>query len=395
MISVDFHDNPHQRYGFYMYKRSLNISNLLEKKSFFLFGARSTGKSTLISQQLPLAKTYDLLDAEIFNRLLKRPKILEEELTDSNQVVVIDEIQKLPSLLDEVHRLIEKRGVKFLLTGSSARKLKRGGANLLAGRAWVASLFPLTSREIHDFDLLNYLNQGGLPSVYNKPYAKEELLSYVGTYLKEEIQAEAITKNIQAFAEFLDIIALSNGKEINYERLSSDCQVSPTTLKNYIDILEDTLIGFRLPGYLKTKKRKSISRAKHYLFDIGITNTLCNRGEIKSKSELFGEAFEHFILLETRAFLSYERKNIPMSYWRSTSQHEVDLLLGDSVAIEIKASHLVTEKHCSGLRALQEEGIHKRYIIVSNDLNPRKTSDNIEILPWQIFLEQLWAGLII
>jgi len=374
-----------------MFERFLRLDKLLERKSFFLFGARSTGKSTLIAHQLPTARIYDLLDAEDYTRLLKRPKILEEEAIDPKRLVVIDEIQKLPSLLDEVHRLIEKKKMRFLLTGSSARSLKRGGANLLAGRAWVASLFPLSSREIPQFDLLTYLNTGGLPHIYANPYAAEELQSYVGTYLKEEIQAEAITRNIQAFAEFLDLIALSNGKEINYESFASDSQVSPTTLKNYVQILEDTLLGFSLPGYTKTQKRKAISRAKHYLFDIGVTNTLSKKGLIQEKSSLFGDAFEHFIVLETRAFLSYYRLPHGLSYWRSTAQHEVDLLIGDTIALEIKATNLVADKHLRGLRALKEEGLQERYIVISMDSARRKTEDGIEIFPWQEFLDELWA----
>lgn len=373
-----------------MYDRFLNISNLLKKKSFFLFGPRSTGKTTLIHQQLPEAKIFDLLDNDVYRSLLKRPKIIEEECNDPNQIIVIDEVQKLPLILDEVHRLIHKKKLRFLLTGSSARKLKRGSANLLAGRVWRAGLHPLIYKEIPDFDLLTYLNNGGLPHVYGSPDSYEELESYVSMYLREEIQAEALTRNIQAFAEFLDAIALSNGQEINYESLASDCQVAPGTLKNYIQVLEDTMLGFRLPGYKKTKKRKATTRAKHYLFDLGVTNNLCQRGEIKEKSELFGAAFEHFIILEVRAYLSYTRKRDKLHYWRSTSKMEVDLIIGNEIAIEIKSSSLIQDKHLKGLRALMEEGILKKFIIVSLDRERRLTNDGIEILPWKLFLDRLW-----
>ncbi|MBT3225144.1 MAG: ATP-binding protein [Deltaproteobacteria bacterium] len=375
-----------------MYQRMINLESLLKKKSFFLFGPRSTGKTTLIENQLNNCTIYDLLDAEVYRRLLKRPKLIDEEAQDPNKIIVIDEVQKIPSILDEVHRLVQKRNLRFLLTGSSARKLKRGAANLLAGRAWRADLFPLSFSEVPDFNLLGYLNTGGLPQIYNNPEAEGELESYVGTYLKEEIQAEALTRNIEAFAEFLDAIALSNGKEINYESLASDCQVSTSTLKNYIQVLEDTLIGFRLPGFRKTKIRKAISRSKHYLFDIGVVHNLCQRSEIKPKSELFGEAFEHFIILETRAYNSYKRRNHKLSYWRSTSQMEVDLLIGQKIAIEIKGSSLISEKHLKGLRALKEEGLFQRYIVVSLDPNERKTKEHIEVIPWKLFLEYLWQG---
>jgi len=375
-----------------MYARRLDLPALLRRKSFFLFGPRSTGKTTLIDRQLPGARVYDLLDADVYGRLLRRPAIIGEECRDADQVVVIDEIQKLPQVLDEVHRLIQKRGIRFLLTGSSARKLKRGGANLLAGRAWEARLFPLVSREIPDFDLLQYLNRGGLPHVYDSPDFREELKYYVHTYLREEVQAEAITRNVQAFAGFLDAIALANGQEINHESLANDCQVSPGTVRNYLQVLEDTLIGFPLPAFTRTRKRKAITRGKHYLFDIGVTNQLCHRGEILERSEMFGAAFEHFLILEVRAWLGYARQDVEMCYWRSTSQFEVDLVLGRAAAVEIKATHLVQDRHLKGLRALKEEGLLRRYVAVSLDPARRQTEDGIEILPWREFLDELWSG---
>lgn len=373
-----------------MFPRTLNILKLLEKKSFFFFGPRSTGKTTLIQEQIPDAMVYDLLDDEVYRRLLSRPKILEEETIDFQGIIVIDEVQKLPKILDEVHRLIQKKKKKFLLTGSSARKLRTQGVNLLAGRVWEANLFPLTTNEIPNFDLLKYLNVGGLPQVYLSEDPKEELISYVGTYLREEIKAEGLTRNIQSFSEFLDIMALANGQEINFESLASDAQVSPSTLKNYIKILEDTLIGFSLKGYTKTKQRKAIVRSKHYFFDIGVVNILAKKNDIQQKSILFGDAFEHFIILEIRAYISYARNHKELLYWRTTSQMEVDLVIPEILAIEIKATHLVADKHMKGIRALKEEKQFQRYIIVSQDLSRRKTDDEIEIFPWQIFLQALW-----
>lgn len=374
------------------YKRRLDLNKLLQDKSFFLFGPRSTGKSTLISEQLPNAVVYDLLDAEIFKRLLERPKLLSEENQDSSNLIVIDEIQRLPQLLHEVHRLISKEGKKFLLTGSSARKLKNEGTNLLAGRAWRADLFPLTTQEIPDFDLLRYLNHGGLPQVYLSSKPEEELRAYTAMYLREEIQAESLTRNLQSFSSFLDVMAITNGEEINFQSLASDCGVSAGTLKNYIQILEDTLLGFSLRGFTQTKKRKAISRLKHYYFDVGVVNSLAKRGKIQQKSELFGKAFEHFIIQETRAYLGYSRSQNEMTYWRSLSQFEVDLLVGKTLAVEIKATSMVQDKHLKGLRALKEERIFRKHIVVSQDLKPRKTEDGIEILPWAFYLERLWNG---
>jgi predicted AAA+ superfamily ATPase len=379
------------------FTRHLNLLNLLDNKSFFLFGPRSTGKTSLINSQLKGSIIYDLLDAETFSRLARRPKIIEEKyLSDvDNNIIVIDEIQKLPEILDEVHRLLNKYHLRFLLTGSSARKLRRGGVNLLAGRAWQAELFPLIYREIPDFDLLLYLNAGGLPHVYGNPMAKEELRSYVHTYLQEEIHNEALTKKLSSFTQLLDLIALSNGKEINFQSLASDCGVSAVTLKNYIEILSDTLIGFVLPGYVKTKKRKAISRGKFYFFDIGVANTLSRAGEIYSGSALFGNSFEHFILLEVRAWNSYERKFHELTYWRSTTKFEVDLVIGDELALEIKSTELIQDKHLKGLRAFKEEGLVKEYMVVSQDQEERTTSDGIRILPWKKFLEKLWGDEII
>lgn len=377
-----------------MYTRSLNLPNLLKKRSYFLFGPRGTGKSTLIDQTLADAKVYDLLDANEFARLLREPTLISQETT-ADTLVVIDEIQKLPGLLDEVHRLIVKRKQKFLLTGSSARKLRRGGANLLAGRAFQAELFPLTSQEIKDFDLLVYLNTTGLPEFYGQTDYQEYLQAYIGTYLQEEIKAEALTRNLAGFIRFLEVVALSNGQEINYANISSDCGVAVRTIESYFGILNDTLIGFPILPFLASTKRKAITRSKYYLFDIGIVNSLARRGKVELKSELFGRLFEHFIALELRAFISYNRLELPLQYWRSTSQFEVDFILGNKLAIEVKGTELVSDKHLKGIRALKEEGMIQSYCVVSLDLNERITDDGITILPWELFLKKLWSSQLI
>lgn len=374
-----------------MYPRALNLYNLLKQRSFFLFGPRATGKSTLIAQYPEEAKVYDLLDSDTYRRLLRSPGLIAEE-TEAQHLVVIDEIQKLPELLDEVHRLITKRKQTFLMTGSSARKLRRGAANLLAGRAFQAELFPLTSAETPGFDLPTYLNTTGLPEFYGDGMAGEFLHAYVGTYLKEEIQAESLVRNLPGFTRFLEVVALSNGEEINYASISSDTGVAARTLENYFSILDDTLIGFRVVPFQSTKKRKAISRPKYYLFDVGVVNALANRGGIALKSELFGRAFEHFIALELRAWLSYRRVRLPLQYWRSTSKFEVDFILGNQLALEVKGTDLVTAKHLKGLRALKEEGLIGEYAVVSLDPEPRRTDDGIRIWPWRLFLEKLWSG---
>lgn len=375
-----------------MYRRLLNIAELLKKKSFFLFGPRATGKTTLIQQSLPRAQVIDLLHSKTYATLVRNPSALAEMIIDTSQIVVIDEVQKIPQLLDEVQRLIQRDRVTFLLTGSSARKLKHGAANLLGGRAREARLFPLVSREIEDFDLERMINHGGLPEIYNSDEPDEDLTAYVDTYLREEIKAEAVTRQIAAFIEFLDACAISNGQEISYESLASDLQVSSSTLKNYFQILEDTLIGFRLKGFTETKKRKATVRAKHYLFDLGVVRILAKQQRIASGSRPFGEAFEHFIVLEVRAYLSYARKREELRYWRSVSKFEVDLLIGTSHAIEIKATEHPTDKHLKGLRALKEEGIFKNFYLVCFTPHKRITEDGIVIVHWREFLSEMWDG---
>lgn len=372
------------------FSRILDLPEMLKSSSYFLFGPRSTGKTFLIRERLPSAKVYDLLDSDVFARLARRPKLISEETLPSESIIVIDEIQKLPSLLDEVQRLIETRGMRFLLTGSSARKLRRGGVNLLGGRAREARLHPLCSREIPDFDLLTYLNRGGIPRILSSAEPHEDLRSYANLYLREEIQAEALVRRVEQFARFLDVAALQNGEEINYQNLSSDCGVPARTLCNYLQILEDTLLGFPVHAFRATKKRKAIARSKFFLFDVGVSNTLAQRPEIPPRSELFGKCFEHFLILELRAYLSYRRLTPALRYWRSTSGYEVDCVLGDRLALEFKSSNCVSERHLRGLKALREEGLVRDYAVISMDPEPRQV-DGIAIHPWRSFLSALWA----
>lgn len=372
------------------YKRALSLPSLMRASNHFLFGPRSTGKSFLIRKQLPDVKVYDLLDSEIFSRLARRPKLLGEELSKTDKVVVIDEVQKLPVLLDEVHRLIETKGIRFLLTGSSARKLRRGGSNLLGGRARQAHLYPLCFPEIPQFDLITYLNRGGIPRILPNNDYEAELRGYADLYLREEITAEALVRNISQFARFLDVMALQNGEELNYEGIASDCGVPARTLQNYVQILEETLIGFLVHSFRATKKRKAITRSKFFLFDVGVTNVMAQRGEIKPHSELFGKCFEHFLFLELRAYLGYRQLPQALQYWRSTTGFEVDCVIGDRLAIEFKSTDMVTERHLRGLKALREEGLVKDFAIVSSDPQKR-VLDGITVYPWREFLTALWA----
>ena len=373
-----------------IYGRKLFLPKILKQKSHFLFGPRSVGKTSLIESQLPNVKKYDLLDSDDFDRLIRRPKLIEEEWSPQDQILVIDEIQKLPKLLDSVQRLIQKHGVKILLTGSSARKLKRGGANLLGGRAWETHLHPLIFSEIDDFDLLKYLNRGGIPHVYLSSNPEQELRAYLNLYLKEEIIAEAQLRKVDQFVRFLDVLGLQNGEELHYQGISSDTGIPVTTVQTYIQLIEDTLIGYELSAFTKTKKRKAISRSKLYLFDLGVANHLAQKGEIRDGSELYGKVFEHFIVNEVRAWNTYTEQNQKLSYWRS-STHEVDLIVGNQFAIEIKSGKLVNEGQLRGLKALREEQLIQNYCVVSRDPHPRVV-DGIQIYPYELFLELLWNG---
>ncbi len=375
------------------YSRILNLREILAKKSHFLFGPRQTGKSTLVENQLQDAYVIDLLDGDEFDKFLKRPRLLGDILEKNPaRIVVIDEVQKLPSLLDEVQRLMKKKTWTFLLTGSSARKLKKKGTNLLAGRAWTAHLMPLVYNEIADFDLATYLNRGGLPSIYQSTDPLRELREYCQTYLRQEIQDEALVRNLRPFATFLEVIGKSNGQEIVKQNIAEDCGVSDVTIAHYLEILYDTLIAFPLPAFTLSLKRKPIRRAKNFIFDIGVANSLAEITTIDQSSPLFGQRFEHFIINEIRAYLHYHSRTEPMSFWRSTSDFEVDCIVGQILAIEIKATMAVKDKHLKSLRAFKEEQLCQRYLLVSQDRDERKTKDGIEVWPWQQFLKHLWLG---
>lgn len=381
-----------------MYNRITKLP-LTGSNSCFLWGSRQTGKTTLLKQLFPGARYYDLLLSEVYHKLLLHPGQIREELIASDIngesrkfPVIIDEIQKLPALLDEVHWLIENRRIRFVLCGSSARKLKRTPANLLGGRAVRYELFPLVFPEIDNFDIIRALNYGLLPRHYQSASPLRLLQSYVGDYLQQEITAESITRNIPAFGRFLEVAALGNGELLNYTNIAADCGVSAPTVKEYYRILEDTLIGTQVVPYRIRSKRRIIQAPKFYFFDIGIVGYLTRRGAVQEGSELFGRAFEHFIYLEILAHAAYSEKFYPITYWRTSSGFEVDFILGShEVAVEVKSSQQIRPRHLSGMRAFREEFSPAKSIIVSMDDAPRTIEDNIEILPWRVFLEQLWG----
>lgn len=366
-------------------------------ESLFLWGARQTGKSTLLKNLFPDAVWFDLLLSETFFRFKTDPGQFRQVVLSlpTGTIVVVDEIQKIPELLDEIHWLMVNHPVRFILSGSSSRKIIRSGYNLLGGRALRYELYPLIQSEIPDFDLLRALNHGLLPRHYLAERPQKMLEAYIGNYLKDEIMAEAKLRNISAFTRFLEAAAFSNGMPVNYTNIASDCGVSHNTIREYFQILEDTLIGRFVPGFQKRPKRRVVLSPKFFYFDVGIANKLLKRASVVPGSDAFGNAFEHFIYQEIYAHSSYSEKNYPVAYWRTASQTEVDFILGDhEVAVEVKGTRNVQPHHLHGLKKFAEDYTVKKLLVVSDDPMERKMGD-VAVLPWKLFLERLWNGEII
>jgi predicted AAA+ superfamily ATPase len=330
------------------------------------------------------------LDTAVFLALSRNPGRLAEELRPQDTTIVIDEIQHLPILLNEVHRLIESRGLRFLLTGSSARKLRRAGVNLLGGRARVKHLHPLTWPELGDhFDLGRAISRGLLPSIYFSDDPKADLEAYAGAYLQQEIVAEGAARNVPAFSRFLKVAALCNATIVNFTNVANDAQVARTTVYEYFDILKDTLILHELPAWKKTRKRKPFSSSKYYFFDVGVAASLQGRAFRPGTPE-FGAALETYLMHELISHADYVSGE-SLGYWRSTSGFEVDFILGDHTAVEVKAKENVSPGDLRSLRALAEEKIVKRLICVSLEPRSRKV-DGISVVPLASFLQALWNG---
>jgi predicted AAA+ superfamily ATPase len=370
-------------------ERLVDLNALLAKKSHFLLGPRQTGKTFLIRQTLDNARVYDLLDSETYLSLSRNPGRISEEIQSQDQIVAIDEIQRLPELLNEVHRLIEERRIRFLLTGSSARKLRRGGINLLGGRARTKYLHPLTYKELNKhFNLHQAIECGLIPSIYFSDDPRADLQAYAGSYLQQEILAEGMTRNVPAFSRFLHVAALCNGTIVNFTNVANDAQVARTTVYEYFEILKDTLILYELPAWRKSKKRKPLASSKYYFFDIGVVSALQER-EFRAGTPEFGEAFETYLMHEMTCFSDYISGE-KLSYWRSTSGFEVDFIIGDHTALEIKAKKNISANDIKPLRMLAEEGKLKRFICVSMEPRRRKVG-GIDILPYKEFLDLLWG----
>jgi predicted AAA+ superfamily ATPase len=388
--------------GIVKFFRNLELSwspnPLTGSAALFLWGARQTGKTTFLHATYPTARFYDLLDTTLSAELSLRPHLLREQiLAEKPETVIVDEVQKVPNLLEEVHWLLENTSTHFILCGSSARKLRRQSHNLLGGRAIDFHLLPLTTHEIGQIDLLRALRYGTLPSHYLVDDPAELLRAYVNNYIKTEVIDESATRNIPAFARFMQVIGLSHGEQTNYAGIARECGVSASTVRNYFQILEDTLLGFTLNPWRRRKKRRLVETAKFFLFDVGVANQLHPESQtIVEGSDRFGRAFEHFVINEVRAYLSYKRLDRSICYWRTSSGFEVDLIVGDmDVAVECKSTRNVRAIDLKGLRALGEEHSPGRRILVSRVDTRHRTEDGIEIIPWREFCGELWEGAMI
>ena len=385
-------------------QRIIDIHSRLKSKSLFLFGPRQTGKSSLIANQIQddVKLSWSLLNVRIRRRCQADPGVLRDEIETRgihDGLVIIDEIQKVPELLDEVHLLIEETDIRFLLTGSSARRLKKQGVNLLGGRAGKMNLHPFVWPEIREFKptLDRILKYGLLPSAFLSDTPDDVLDAYINVYLQEEIAGEGLVRQLPKFERFLEVAALTNAEEINYSNIASDVMMSRASITEWYGILYDTMIGFAVPPYTKTKKRKAVETERFYFFDVGLVRFLLGLGDLVDTQTEYGKLFEAYIAEELSAYLDYNKRKEKLSYWRTRqSSFEVDFVIGDDVAIKTKTTKLVNEsKDLRGLRALKEEGIFKKYIVVSRDNISRTTDDGIMLLPWNLFLDWLWEGKII
>ena len=370
----------------------------IREDSMFLWGPRQTGKSTLLKQLFPDAPYYDLLKSEVYALYKMKPSRLRDEcmMMEEGEIVIIDEVQKIPELLDEVHWLMVNRGIHFILCGSSARKLKRSGANLLGGRAIRKTLHPLVSLEIPDFDIDKAVNVGMLPRHYLASSPAKRIQAYVGDYLQQEVIAEALVRNLDSFTRFMEVAALSDGEMVNYTKIASECGVSSKTVKEYFVILQETLLGYMLPAYTKTVKRRVQVAPKFYYFDVGITNYLLHRDLLRRGTAEYGHAFEHLIVQEVMAYMDYSESMKGLSFWHTQNNaYEVDLVVGNAeVALEIKSSDNITTSHLKGLKAFGEEHPDCKLIVVSLEERPRMMN-GVEIWPAQIFLKRLWEGKVV
>lgn len=366
-----------------------------KNKSFFLFGPRGTGKTTWLKKQFPDALYFDLLKSETYNEFLSRPGRLETMIPKLwKNLVIIDEVQRVPDLLHEAHRLIENRGIVFAFTGSSARKLRRGEANLLAGRALTYFFYPLTAEELgEDFNLEHSLRFGHLPSTFREHDPKKYLESYISTYLREEVQQEGLTRNLGAFSRFLETASFSQAQLLNISAVARECAIHQKVAENYFSILDDLLIAARIPVFTKKAKRRVVTHPKFFFFDAGIYRTLRPKGPLDAPEEIDGAALETLIFQELRAHNHYYNLDYEIYFWRIATGKEVDFVLYGPkgiIAIEVKRSARIADEMFAGLRVFMKEyPMARAYFLTMSDRDGWE--GDIRVMPIETFLKNIGA----
>lgn len=386
-----------------MFSRQIKSS---KTKSWFLFGPRQTGKSTYVKSLMGPTDLYiDLLPQRAYLNYSKTPGRLREEILAHLQkynkfTCIIDGVQKIPALLDEVHALIESTDIRFILTGSSARKIRRGGANLLAGRAYTYNLFPLTAKELgKEFNLDKALVQGCLPVLWQSAddEPREFLRSYAETYLREEVAAEGLVRDIGPFSNFLDIAAANDGEIVNYSNVARECAVSVKTVQQYYQILEETFLAFRLPAWRKSARKRLVAHPRYYFFDTGVVNVLAHTLNGQLNANIRGRRFEQFVITQIIAAINYMRLDLQLYYWRTNHGSEVDLLVcrGEYIlaAVEIKSSQFISTETLSGLKNFCSEHPETPAFVLGDDQTPRLISDKILLMNWDEFISEKLEGL--
>lgn len=376
-------------------RRFFDIKKSATNHSLILLGPRQTGKSMLLRDTFPESPYYNLLHTDVFYKLQREPSRLRQEILAHKNIdgpIIIDEIQKLPILLDEVQGLIDANGISFIVTGSSARKLKAGGANLLGGRARMKRLFPFVYPELKDYSITRAIERGLLPPIWFSDESELDLRAYCGMYLKEEIQAESLVRGLEGFSRFLTVAGLMSGHELNFENIARDCAVPARTVREYVSVLTDTLIATQLEPWKTGYMRKPVSRSKLFIFDLGVARVLAGKRSPQQDSAEWGQALEQLVYQELRAWLEYTADFRDLCYWRTYDNKEVDFIVGNDLAIEVKASRRIVDRDLKGLRDINDENKWKARILVCQEDTARLTEDGILILPVLEFFERLWSG---
>ena len=381
-------------------RRALKIEDLLEESSLFLFGPRMTGKTSYIENELQKKAILSItfLDGDTLDAFRRNPVLLRSMLNGKTEgFVIIDEVQLFPPVLLDIQHIITHSDMQFLLTGSSARKLKKSGSNLLGGRAGIVSMHPLVWKEIKDRnpDLDSIFATGMLPKVFLARSYQTQLRNYVRGYLDKEIAPEGERRDLGVFSNFLMFAASENTELMNFSNVSRDIGMSADTIKEWYQILVDTFIGYYLRPYRKGSKRTPVNTSKFYFFDVGVARVAARMPVPSETMTEYGKMFENYIFMELKAYIDYNMTDDELYFWRTREGYEVNFVIENKVAIEVKTARNITNKELKGLRAFMDENAVKDYIIVCRELFERTTEDGIKIVPWKIFLDKLWNNEII